>query len=240
MPLIKLTAEYAVVPNHILYNPDLSFRAKGLWVYLNSKPDGWDFSAKRISQDTKESEDTIHKYLTVLCSQGYLERKKLNSGKMDYVLTDNPFPDNANLGKTQVAKNLGISNTDLLNNTETEVRKEKIIKENAELKLLREKIIDHLNEKTSSKWKPHTADTKKKINARVSEGFTLNDFITCIDKKVDEWYGTEWGMYLRPSTLFSGNMERYVNTKTENDQFEEMVQKRYSSSATQQDFDFER
>lgn len=123
---------------------------------------------------------------------------------------------------------------------ETVDLKEKTIKENAEMVLVRKKIIDYLNEKTNAKWKPNTIETKKRINARISEGFTLDDFFTCIDKKVEEWYGTEMGKWLIPNTLFSGKMERYVQTKSDNEQFQEMVDKRYTINEQQQDFDFER
>lgn len=30
-------------PNDIIFNPNLSLKAKGLWLYMNAKPDGWFF-----------------------------------------------------------------------------------------------------------------------------------------------------------------------------------------------------
>ena len=50
-----------------------------------------------------------------------------------------------------------------------------------------------------------------KINARLKEGFTVEDFKTVIDKKVDEWKGTELEQYLRPDTLFGTKFESYLN-----------------------------
>jgi len=217
MPLIKLTEKYAVIPNHILTNPQLSFREKGLWVYLNSKPEGWDFSAKRISWDTKESEETINSYLNTLKDHGYLERKKQTSGRMDYILMDNPTSENTNPEKTQVGKTSGLSNTDLLSNTETEVNKEKDIKETEEFLLICEKIINYLNKKLNSSFRPTSKATQSKIRARLSEKYTLDDFYKCIDNMIVQWIDDEkMYKYLVPETLFSPKMEKYVNFKTQN------------------------
>ena len=43
---------------------------------------------------------------------------------------------------------------------------------------------------------------------------TVDDFKTVIDKKCDEWIGTEWEKYLRPETLFGTKFEGYLNAKT--------------------------
>lgn len=73
-------------------------------------------------------------------------------------------------------------------------------------------IIDYLNQKVGTKFKHTTAETKKHINGRIDDGYTLDDFKTVIDKKYAEWYGTEMQQYLRPSTLFSPtNFENYLN-----------------------------
>lgn len=72
-------------------------------------------------------------------------------------------------------------------------------------------IVEYLNEKTGKKYRTNIADTKKHINARLSEGFTFDDFKTVIDKKVAEWKGTDMEKYLRPATLFGTKFEGYLN-----------------------------
>ncbi|MCI9434737.1 MAG: hypothetical protein HFI86_05665 [Bacilli bacterium] len=76
-----------------------------------------------------------------------------------------------------------------------------------------EKIISYLNEKTNSKFKYTTKVTQQKINARLNEGYNLDDFIAVIDKKYDEWLGTEFEKYLCPETLFGTKFEKYLNQK---------------------------
>ena len=74
-----------------------------------------------------------------------------------------------------------------------------------------DEIIQYLNMRTGAKYKSSTSKTKQLINARVNEGFTLDDFKTVIDKKCVEWSGTEFEKFLRPNTLFGTKFESYLN-----------------------------
>jgi len=70
-------------------------------------------------------------------------------------------------------------------------------------------IIDYLNYKTGSKFRP-VATHVKLIKARIAEGYTLEDIKDVIDRKVQEWPpGHEMRGYLRPATLL--NAEKFSN-----------------------------
>lgn len=75
-------------------------------------------------------------------------------------------------------------------------------------------IIDYLNIKTNSHYKYSTEKTKKLIKARLNDNFTIDDFKTVIDKKTEEWLGTDFEKFLRPETLFGNKFEGYLNQKT--------------------------
>lgn len=75
-------------------------------------------------------------------------------------------------------------------------------------------IIDHLNQTAGTAYRASSRDTKGHINARISEGYTVADFFTVIDKKTAEWKGTDMEKYLRPATLFGSKFEGYLNQKT--------------------------
>lgn len=75
-------------------------------------------------------------------------------------------------------------------------------------------IIDYLNLKTNSHYKYSTDKTKNLIKARINDGFEVNDFKIVIDKKTEEWLGTDFEKFLRPETLFSNKFEGYLNQKT--------------------------
>ena len=72
-------------------------------------------------------------------------------------------------------------------------------------------IVDRLNEKSGMKYKHSSKATQSHINARLAEGYTVDDFYTVIDKKCAEWRGTDFEKYLRPSTLFGSKFENYLN-----------------------------
>lgn len=72
-------------------------------------------------------------------------------------------------------------------------------------------VIEFLNNKAGSKFRATTNKTKSLIDARVNEGFTLEDFQTVIDIKVTEWKGTDYEKFLRPETLFGTKFEGYLN-----------------------------
>lgn len=74
-------------------------------------------------------------------------------------------------------------------------------------------VVDYLNQKAGTAYKPTSKATQQHINARLAEGFTLDDFKRVIDNKCADWLGTEWEQYLRPATLFGTKFESYLNSK---------------------------
>ena len=74
-------------------------------------------------------------------------------------------------------------------------------------------IIEYLNLKTGSKFKPTTKPYVQAIRSRLKEGYTGNDFKTVIDKKCREWQGTKLEKYLTPKTLFApSHFDTYLNS----------------------------
>ena len=74
-------------------------------------------------------------------------------------------------------------------------------------------VIDYLNLKAGKNFKL-VESNKKHINARIKEGFTLDDFKKVIDNKVTEWKNDDkMNQYLRPETLFSSKFQSYLNSE---------------------------
>lgn len=98
-------------------------------------------------------------------------------------------------------------------------------------------IIDYLNAKTSKKFSPKTAETKKAISARLKEGYTIDDFKKVIDNKVSDWAGGDMDQYLRPQTLFRpANFESYLN---ESQKPRPSNKKNAFDAFTQNEYDFD-
>ena len=70
--------------------------------------------------------------------------------------------------------------------------------------------IAYLNQKLDKSYKYVDKNTKL-VNARLKEGYTIDDFKTVIDKKVAEWQNGDMAKYLRPETLFGTKFDGYLN-----------------------------
>ena len=80
-------------------------------------------------------------------------------------------------------------------------------------------ILDDLNTRLSLKrgFKGSAENTKKIIQARMSEGYSTEDFITVNQKKVNQWLDDpEMSKFLRPETLYGNKFEGYLNEVTIN------------------------
>ena len=73
-------------------------------------------------------------------------------------------------------------------------------------------IVSFLNEKTGKHFK-ECKETERLINGRISEGYTVEDFKTVIEKKCKEWKDdSKMSAFLRPSTLFApSHFDEYLN-----------------------------
>lgn len=74
-------------------------------------------------------------------------------------------------------------------------------------------IIDYLNVKAGTHYKPTTRSYIKEITGRLKEGYKLDNFKYVIDVKVAEWKDDKkMRQYLNPETLFRvSNFDRYLN-----------------------------
>ena len=80
-------------------------------------------------------------------------------------------------------------------------------------------VIDYLNKRAGTNYKASSKETKKLIGARMNDGFTVEDFKTVIDNKVEEWGkppkagAKDMRPFIRPVTLFGTKFEAYLNQR---------------------------
>ena len=79
-----------------------------------------------------------------------------------------------------------------------------------------DEIVGYLNAKTGKSFRTTTRETVRLVNARLKEGYTVDDFKAVIDKKVAQWANDpKFSAYLQPSTLFApSHFENYLNAVT--------------------------
>jgi hypothetical protein len=102
MKKLIIKNRYATIPNDLVNSTEISLKAKGLFAYIQSKPDGWEFSAERISNQLKEGLPTINSALKELESNGYLKRERYQNEyghwMINYLLCEIPVAENLTLG----------------------------------------------------------------------------------------------------------------------------------------------
>ena len=72
-------------------------------------------------------------------------------------------------------------------------------------------VIDYLNQKNGTSYRASSKKNKSLINARFSEGYSVDDFKKVIDIKSNDWSGTDMAKFFRPETLFGNKFDGYLN-----------------------------
>jgi len=126
MAKLIIKNKYGIAPNEILNNENISLKAKGLYTYLQSKPDGWKFSIQRISLQTKDGKSAVREAIKELENFGYLKRIPLkdDNGRWngyDYELSEKP------LSEKRTTENPMTENYDTISNKDNS-KKDIVIK----------------------------------------------------------------------------------------------------------------
>lgn len=122
---VKHQANYVVILNNtVLTDPNLTFKAKGLWAYCMSRPDDWEFNVNHLMTVSKEGKDAIYSAINELVDAGYITKiQNRDKGKFlsyDYEvseikiilpqrenpLTENPLVENPPLVSIDSSANL--------------------------------------------------------------------------------------------------------------------------------------
>lgn len=96
----KLTKSYksnfTTVPNNIINDKSISLKAKGVYLFLISKPDNWHFSVDRIASQNSDGLASVKSVLKELEDKRFLKRIQVNKcgvfGENDYFIFDEPYP----------------------------------------------------------------------------------------------------------------------------------------------------
>ncbi|KAA9322968.1 conserved phage C-terminal domain-containing protein [Lactobacillus jensenii] len=223
----KFVTHFTTIPNAIAQNDELSWKARGIFLYLASMPSNWQFYEVEVAKHASDGRDALRAGLKELEEKGYLKRyrKRNDKGQVvdsEWILSDVPMFDKPMLNKPMLEKPTQVNRT-LQNKylTKKDNTKERYIyspaePDNSTKKIDKSKqvkaIVQFLNEKTGSHYRASSAKTKKLIHARLKEGFTVDDFEKVIVKKCKDWKNdSKMAKYLRPETLFGTKFEGYLN-----------------------------
>ena len=90
MKLKKPNTPFGWCPTEIINDPRISMKELGLWLYINSKPEGWDFNVEGICAQMADGKGSVKSALKSLEELGLLKREQDNKsgkfGSMEYTL----------------------------------------------------------------------------------------------------------------------------------------------------------
>lgn len=73
----EIKSNFTALPNILANDPNLSWKAKGIFLYLASKPDTWNFYMKEIQKNATDGIVSLKSGIKELIKHGYLKRKRL-------------------------------------------------------------------------------------------------------------------------------------------------------------------
>ncbi len=201
MSKLYIKTNYGVAPNILLNNKRISLKAKGLFTFLQSKPNEWAFSIGRIAGQTDDGKSAIRSAIKELEEFGYLQRMSIKNedgrwNGYDYMLSEKP------LSEKRTSENPMSENLYTLSKKENS--KKDISKKDIEYggdfnKFWEEYPKKEAKKKAQDIWK------RKKLNSRLDE---ILNFIRKA-KQTDRWKS---GYILNPTTFL--NQERWEDELT--------------------------
>ena len=89
----KRKANYTVIPNEMLNNTELSFKAKAILCYLLSKPDKWSVYLSQLAKASTDGYESVVSGMNELIAKNYVFRQPnsgVNPGGWEYFVYDEP------------------------------------------------------------------------------------------------------------------------------------------------------
>lgn len=223
----KLKDGFTTIPNSIVNDREISAKAKGVLLYLASKPDTWRFFMEDIRNHFTDGATAIQSAVKELEKAGYLTRKRVSdtaTGKWagyDWILHDrkNRQTGNPSAGEPISRKSGSYSNTED-SNTDSSNKEVSNNKENGavapdELSGILGRLIEQWNGIYGVKVRA-TGKKRQQLRQRLRT-FTLPEIMMAISNRArDPWLQKEGIQYRGDWDAFFRNderVERYLNAK---------------------------
>lgn len=130
----KESGNFVTVNKDFIHDPNLSWKAKGILLYLLSRPDDWQIYETELKKHACDGRDSLRTGIKELEKVGYIQRKRIRDDKghfreyeyrvfeqpnhIGYSHLGKPQLGNSHLGKPDTTNN-NITNNDLTNNNIT-------------------------------------------------------------------------------------------------------------------------
>lgn len=157
----KPTEDFTILRNQVLNDEKLSLKAKGLWAFLMSKPDGWQTSVRGLMSQLKDGQASVVTALGELEAAGLYRKIRTNgaTGKMEWqdFVYDKPYVGNPHTEKPHMEKPPQV-NTNIVKTDKVKTEISKLPERAYELTdLLKTSVLENypfvkLTDKQLAKW----------------------------------------------------------------------------------------
>lgn len=211
----KVADGYQIIPRELIFDSTISDRARFVYCFIASKPEGWDFFLEPMAKEIGYSKDTLRKYINELVDGGWIVKgEQVNTnglfGAVCYELQTTKFTDTEKYrhGKKPTQDNIDIiDNIDKhsmnVDNKEKEIDKSisQKTKKSSSFPFLEEllnlgvdkQIAEDFMAVRKKKKATNTVTAFKKLQSEIEKsGMSAND---CIKTSVEhDWKGfrVEW------------------------------------------------
>lgn len=177
---------YVNIDQQLIRDESLSWKARGIFMYLWSQTDEWDFYAKEVAKHATDGLDALNSGLAELEQHGYLsrQRRRDNEGRLkgsNWILHEKPKKANP---KVETPK--------LDFPTQDNPIQEKAIQENPNLSITNLKNYQLKELSTKSKYNvglsPDHASAKNKTESQKQEQIPYSEIIAYLNKKAGTHY----------------------------------------------------
>lgn len=109
----KKESSFTQVSNSFLRDNNISFKAKGLFCYMFSMSENWNFTLQSIATQQKDGLDSVKSAMDELKQYGYISYEKHSNGSGTYFLNDEPNMENPNVENPKLVKSTPIKKKNL-------------------------------------------------------------------------------------------------------------------------------
>ncbi len=162
MKIVKFEVPFTQVPNNVLFDEELSLKAKGVYAYIQAKPKDWDFATERMTEENKDGQDGIKAGIKELKDAGYLIMVKKADGKVNYKLLLNKRAPKKGVEEQQKPQGENPSKAFSLEGEIPSIKNKEYIYKKEE-KSTKSSLPEWLNEKAWNAWVQYRKESKKKL-----------------------------------------------------------------------------
>ena len=182
---------YVNIDQQLIRDESLSWKARGIFMYLWSQTDEWDFYAKEVAKHAPDGIDALNSGLDELEKGGYLtrERKRDKQGQLrgtDWILHEKP---KKTIPKSKTPK---LDYPIQVNPVQENPIQENPIQENPRLSITNLKNYQLKELSTGSKYNvgltPDHASTEKTTDKKTPEQIPYSEIIDYLNKKAGTHY----------------------------------------------------